>query len=231
MNYLLRLIILFLFTSSLLAKVDPFIQPYVSELRKETPDDSLERLSKLKKDELIKLHHGYGTWIRNKWLWGNRNQKLITYFQGKGLKHPDDMSMELIRALWEDLQDNPPKPSNVKQCPLKTWKLSKLEFSPHDPYLVTVLGFSYGPDAKKYILKMSGVVSKFFYEGSESNPKFTFVSSYFSEKVDAVKAYEHLKSRVSSQELQNVKMKEREVIWMAGRDISKSCFEQIVKGI
>lgn len=109
MKYLLSHVLLVFYCGNIYAKAEPILQQYVAELRKETPYSSLEKISKFKKNELIKLHHGYGTWIRNKWLWGNRNQKLISYFQSKGFKHPDDMSMELIRALWEDLQTSPLK--------------------------------------------------------------------------------------------------------------------------
>jgi hypothetical protein len=38
-----------------------------------------------------RLHHGFGTWIRNNWgLWGNSDLK--KYFAEKGVRHPDEMS-------------------------------------------------------------------------------------------------------------------------------------------
>ena len=58
------------------------------------------------KSELILLHDGYGMAIRNKWLHGNRDRKLINFFHEKGIEDPDDASMVIIDALWGDLNRN-----------------------------------------------------------------------------------------------------------------------------
>jgi hypothetical protein len=82
---------------------DPFLTPYVSQLKRETPPRTLERIKAVAEADLIVFHHGYGTWIRNKWLWGNREPRLVQFFRQHGIEHPDNMSMVLIQALWEDL--------------------------------------------------------------------------------------------------------------------------------
>ena len=56
--------------------------------------------------ELIVLHHGFGTGIRNKWLRGNRDPELIRFFREKKINEPDEMSMVLIQALWRDLNSS-----------------------------------------------------------------------------------------------------------------------------
>lgn len=85
---------------------DPLLAPYIAELKKEAKPADLEYLTAMARDELILLHHGFGTGIRNKWLWGNRDPKLLAFFREKGYSHPDDMSMAMIEALWVDLNRN-----------------------------------------------------------------------------------------------------------------------------
>jgi hypothetical protein len=62
------------------------------------------------KIDLIKYHHGLGTWIRNNFgLWSG-NKPLMAELGGG---HPDDMSMVLIEKLWERLNSTEfDKPSN-----------------------------------------------------------------------------------------------------------------------
>lgn len=110
MRLLPALLLAFLLGCSPGAKKDvaksAFLRPYVAQLKTNTPAAELERIRTMAKSELILLHHGYGTGIRNQWLWGNRNPELVKFFQRQGIDHPDDMSMVLIEALWYDLNSN-----------------------------------------------------------------------------------------------------------------------------
>lgn len=83
-----------------------FLRTYVARLKADTPAPDLDRIRSMAKSELILLHHGYGTGIRNKWLRGNRDPELIRFFQDRSVSDPDDMSMIIIEALWEDLNAN-----------------------------------------------------------------------------------------------------------------------------
>ncbi len=112
-------------------------------------------------------------------------------------------------------------------CPNQNWKISTMEFSPSDPYLVTVLGFSYGPEVKRFIPKLSGAISRYYYEGSQSNSKVTFFSTYYANQSDATEAYKHLSSRIVGSELQKVLQKGKQVIWFGGRGISRECLLQV----
>src|SRR5436309_1644842 len=49
----------------------PFLRPYVEQLKQDASGADLNRIKTMAKSELILLHHGYGTGIRNKWLHGN----------------------------------------------------------------------------------------------------------------------------------------------------------------
>ena len=52
-------------------------------------------------NSLINFHHGWGTRIRNDYnLW--RNAALV---KATGAAHPDDASMLIIKAVWQELRD------------------------------------------------------------------------------------------------------------------------------
>jgi hypothetical protein len=83
--------------------LDPFLRPYVEQLKKSTPPDDLAQITAMAESELILLHHGYGTAIRNRWIHGKRDPAIVQFFLAHKIAHPDDMSMILIKALWLDL--------------------------------------------------------------------------------------------------------------------------------
>jgi hypothetical protein len=101
--------------------LDPFLKTYVAQLRAETPNESLDQIAEVGFDDLIRFHHGYGRWIRNKWLWGSREQALTGFFHQHGVDHPDEMSMVLIQALWQDLNSKlPPAEADRRETLRKT---------------------------------------------------------------------------------------------------------------
>lgn len=77
----------------------------------ETIDDLLPRLSALQKseirmtssDNLISLHLSLGQEIRNRYGLWRGNEKLIETACGKPC-HPDDASMKIIEAAWNQLR-------------------------------------------------------------------------------------------------------------------------------
>ena len=53
--------------------------------------------------DLYEYHHGLGLWIRNNFGLYQGNNDLLQFL---GLKrHPDDVSMSIIRALWNRLRE------------------------------------------------------------------------------------------------------------------------------
>jgi hypothetical protein len=120
MRYLLALLFVLLLGCSStpdekIAK-SSFLRPYVEELKTNTPLADLDRIRTMAESELTLLHHGYGTGVRNKWLWGNRDPELLRFFHDKGIDHPDDMSMVIIQALWYDLNSglSPPERTSIE---------------------------------------------------------------------------------------------------------------------
>jgi hypothetical protein len=73
----------------------------VTRLLAEMDDADKTGLRDTKKEDLILLHHGWGTGIRNDFgLWrGNTNLMADCHAQ-----HPDDASMVIIKAVWQKLQ-------------------------------------------------------------------------------------------------------------------------------
>lgn len=57
-------------------------------------------------EEMVNYHHGFGTWIgtwiRNEFgLW--TDGKLVSYFNGIGIYHADDMSGIILTSMWRKL--------------------------------------------------------------------------------------------------------------------------------
>jgi hypothetical protein len=57
--------------------------------------------------ELIRLHHGYGTWLRNQF----RQNKFVDLFRfcsaTPGIRSFDDISTKAIREIWRQLRSSP----------------------------------------------------------------------------------------------------------------------------
>ena len=74
------------------------------ELTKEQKDQI--RACKDRYDLIGLVHFQLGMSLRNRWgLW--KGSRLKDYFEGLGLRHPDDMSGLIFRAYWRSLNDNP----------------------------------------------------------------------------------------------------------------------------
>lgn len=82
---------------------DPFLRPYVERLKGPSSADERRRIVALSRADLIELHHGLGTGIRNRWLRGDRDPALVEFFRANQINDPDAMSMVVIEALWLDL--------------------------------------------------------------------------------------------------------------------------------
>jgi hypothetical protein len=82
-----------------------FLAPYVQQLKKELSHKERKTIATMAEPELALLHFDLGMEIRNRWLRGNRDPKLVQYFKNQGIDHPDYMSRIIIRALWQNLND------------------------------------------------------------------------------------------------------------------------------
>lgn len=59
--------------------------------------------NKPEKDAVTELHFGTGQWIRNSWVYGNRDTALTNYFHSIGVFHPDDISSIILTSLHRTL--------------------------------------------------------------------------------------------------------------------------------
>lgn len=94
-----------------------------SIMRDNTPPKDLGIWLEMPEDSAIgSAHHGLGAYIRNEWrLWSGEGA-LVQYFNGMGIKHPDDMS-GIILASYHQWKNG--KPINLeKQVKyyVKYWK-------------------------------------------------------------------------------------------------------------
>jgi len=85
---------------------DAALEPYVKQLKKSTSREDLNTIREMAKSELVLLLHGYGTGIRNRWIHGDRDPALTTFFRTNGVSNPEGASMVIIEALWYDLNSN-----------------------------------------------------------------------------------------------------------------------------
>lgn len=73
------------------------IEQAVGVLLEQLPDCEKENIASMSRDDLINLHFGLGTQIRNDFgLWGGNTALL----ENTGKIHPDDAAMAIIEALW-----------------------------------------------------------------------------------------------------------------------------------
>ncbi len=66
-------------------------------------DEDKASLREMRKEDLIRLHHGWGTGIRNQYGLWRGNRSLIESACGKPC-HPDEASMIIIEAVWAAVQ-------------------------------------------------------------------------------------------------------------------------------
>lgn len=61
--------------------------------------------NKAERDAVIELHRGTGMWIRNNWVYGDRDTALRNYFKDLGIYAPDDISSIILTSLHRTLNN------------------------------------------------------------------------------------------------------------------------------
>lgn len=78
------------------------IEQAVVVLLDQLPADAKHKIAAMSRDDLIILHFGLGTSIRNDFgLWSGNTALL----ESAGNSHPDDAAMTIIEALWRRLNN------------------------------------------------------------------------------------------------------------------------------
>ena len=76
------------------------IEQAVNVLLEQIPAGEKHQIAAMSRDDLITLHFGLGTQIRNDFgLWGGNTALL----ESTGNIHPDDAAMAIVKALWHRL--------------------------------------------------------------------------------------------------------------------------------
>lgn len=91
------------------------------------PDSTKVRMKFLTEEQFLgNLHFGFGRWMRNNWgLWGG--SRLSTYFNEKGIFHPDDMSGIILTSYYRDLNKIDIRLEEQIQYYQDYWKKAQLE--------------------------------------------------------------------------------------------------------
>jgi hypothetical protein len=77
-----------------------------AELKKTLSKEVIEKMKSGTEKQMIRYHHGLGTWLRNNW--GLRKgSRLSKWFNEKGIRNPDDMSGIILNSFWRDLNNKP----------------------------------------------------------------------------------------------------------------------------
>lgn|SRR5574337_515508 len=88
-----------------------------------SPEDQVEFL-KMTKDDVGRLHHSLGRWIRNNWdLW--KGGALLEHMKSLGFIHPDDMSHSLMIEYWNRMHNQPSDIEKDIQYYKEYWEKSK----------------------------------------------------------------------------------------------------------
>ncbi len=68
--------------------------------------EDIAEFLKMSKDDVGRLHHGLGQWIRNNWgLW--EEKELFHHMKSLGFIHQDDMSHSIMTEFWNRLHNEP----------------------------------------------------------------------------------------------------------------------------
>jgi len=89
-------------------------------------DSTKLKIKKLTENEFSgRLHHGFGTWMRNNWqLWGG--SRLSKYFNEKDIYHRDDMSGTILDSYYRNLNGQEIKLDEQVKFYQDYWEKSKL---------------------------------------------------------------------------------------------------------
>ena len=78
------------------------------QLKKLLEPEDVEKMKSGTEDDMIEYHFGLGMWMQNNWgLWSG--SRLAKWFNGHGIKHPDDMSGIILDSFWRHLNQKPIK--------------------------------------------------------------------------------------------------------------------------
>lgn len=81
------------------------VEEAIAYLAETLPADALGQLKALGEDDLIQTHFGPGMYVRNHLsLWNPESRITKDVKEWFGVTHEDDVSMEIIRLLWEKLR-------------------------------------------------------------------------------------------------------------------------------
>ena len=90
-----------LFSQFFFSEEDDPLDSVHQKLEKQLSPELLAQIDEFQtKDDMVKLHHSVGTYIRNEYgLWSGTSD-IYSYLYFLGLRHPDDMSSVILESFW-----------------------------------------------------------------------------------------------------------------------------------
>ena len=86
----------------------------IKQVKDEAPEDFKQLLITLTKQDLISFHHTLGRHIRNAHgLWELGHEPVIEDGIDVSKNHPDNISMRIIEAIWQDYLDEDAAAKNI----------------------------------------------------------------------------------------------------------------------
>lgn len=80
---------------------------------------------RMAEDDLGKLHHFFGMWLRNNWGLWDENSAMCKHMKSLGFLHADDMSGSLIKEYWRRTHGLPSKLAEEIQYYKEYWAKNK----------------------------------------------------------------------------------------------------------
>lgn len=94
------------------------------ELTKLLSKEDLAEILKMSANEVGRMHHSLGQWIRNNWdLW--KGGELKAHMESLGFIHPDDMSNSILMEFWNRLNNQPSQLQSDIEEYKKFWENNK----------------------------------------------------------------------------------------------------------
>lgn len=97
------------------------LEECMTELKEMLSKEDIAEFVKMSKDDVGRLHHSFGQWIRNNWdLW--KGGELLEHMKSLGFIHQDDMSHSILTEFWNRLHNEPSQIAEDVKYYAEYWK-------------------------------------------------------------------------------------------------------------
>lgn len=109
-------------------------------------------------EAVLELHMSYGRWMRNNWIYGNKDSNLVVFFNELGIYNPDDMSSIILTSFHRKLNKKEID-LNAQVIFFKTYWSAKDDTKAREQALLKFNNFRIG-DSVKILMKVDTTYGK-----------------------------------------------------------------------